>query len=320
MTHGMLEPSDKQFIDRFDQCLIPKDQWTHTAHIRMAWIQFNRSKDFAEAMDRIRLGIQKLNASLGSIGYHETVTVAYARLIYERLLLQNQAHRWIDFFQAHQDLVAKEPSILAPHYSAESLSSAQSKIRFVEPKLKPLPLAGIIRDATQDDVAAMLEIYAPFIKNTSVTFEISIPSVIDFTNKWIEIKKLAPWLIYEWEGRVVGYVYASKHREREAYRWSIEVSAYIDTAFHRRGVARILYSALFRRLKAQGFCMALAGITLPNESSVRFHEAMGFERIGVYKKIGFKMGAWHDVGWWQKSLQGPEFVPGLILGPGMLNP
>jgi phosphinothricin acetyltransferase len=112
-----------------------------------------------------------------------------------------------------------------------------------------------------------------------------------------------PWLVCDRGGQVLGYVYGSTHRPRAAYRWSVEVTAYIRDGQRRNGIGRGLYTSLFRLLALQGFYNAYAGITLPNPASVGLHEALGFQAIGVYEAIGFKRGNWHDVGWWQLELQ-----------------
>ncbi len=113
----------------------------------------------------------------------------------------------------------------------------------------------------------------------------------------------APWLVCEYANQIAGYVYASKHRERAAYQWSVDVTAYTHPNFQRLGVGAALYRMLFELLRVQGFYAAHAGITLPNETSVAFHEALGFQLVGRYAKVGFKFGVWRDVGWWQLELQ-----------------
>jgi phosphinothricin acetyltransferase len=112
-----------------------------------------------------------------------------------------------------------------------------------------------------------------------------------------------PWLVCEAAGDVLGYVYASKHRERAAYQWSVDVSAYTHPRARRSGVGRALYTSLFALLRLQGFYNAYAGITLPNEASVGLHEALGFRPVGVYAAVGYKLGGWHNVGWWQLALR-----------------
>jgi L-amino acid N-acyltransferase YncA len=121
-----------------------------------------------------------------------------------------------------------------------------------------------------------------------------------------------PWLVCERDGAVMGYAYASKHRERAGYRWSVDVSAYVSEGSRRSGVGRALYTSLFAILRLQGFFTAVAGVTLPNPGSIGLHEAIGFERIGVYRGIGFKCGEWHDVAWYQLALleqSGPPDEP-----------
>jgi len=113
------------------------------------------------------------------------------------------------------------------------------------------------------------------------------------------------WLVLEDGGRVVGYAYGGPHKERAAYRWACEVSVYLETGRRRGGDGRALYEALLARLADRGFRVALAGMTLPNEASVGLHRALGFEPVGVYRRIGWKHGAWHDVAWAQRAL-GPD--------------
>jgi L-amino acid N-acyltransferase YncA len=120
------------------------------------------------------------------------------------------------------------------------------------------------------------------------------------------IRKAHVWLVAERDGRVVGYAYGGRHRDRAAYNWTVEVSAYVDRAVHRTGLGRRLYAELFDRLKESGFRLLVAGITLPNDASVGIHEAMGFEPVGVYRNVGYKNGEWWDVGWWQLDLGAPE--------------
>ena len=111
-----------------------------------------------------------------------------------------------------------------------------------------------------------------------------------------------PWLTATIADEVAGYAYASKHRDRAAYRWSVDVSAYVHERFRGRGVARALYERLFQILRGQGFRRAYAGIALPNDASVALHRAAGFELIGIYRRVGWKLGAWHDVAWYGRDL------------------
>jgi len=160
----------------------------------------------------------------------------------------------------------------------------------------------VIRLASLADAAAICEIYAPFCENTPVSFETEAPSVDEMRRRISKTFEKLPWLVYERDGLIIGYAYASPHRERAAYRWSVDVSAYVREGHRRSGVGRLLYSKLFEIVREQGYFTAIAGITLPNPGSVCLHEAMGFELIGVYRNIGYKCGKWHDVAWYQLAL------------------
>jgi L-amino acid N-acyltransferase YncA len=159
-----------------------------------------------------------------------------------------------------------------------------------------------IRLARTDDDAGVHAIYAPFCEHTVVSFETEAPSVEEMAGRIARTLQFHPWLVCEEGGRVLGYAYATSHRQRAAYRWSVEVSAYVADGHRRRGLGRAMYTSLFRVLELQGFCNAYAGVTLPNPASVGLHEAMGFVPVGVYRRVGYKFGAWHDVGWWQLAL------------------
>ena len=161
----------------------------------------------------------------------------------------------------------------------------------------------IIRPATPADAAAVAAIYAPFVEETAVSFEETPPTPAECAARIARAQTRWQWLVAEDDGVVVGYGYGSQHRERAAYRWSVEVSAYVDRAHHRRGVGRALYDALLPDLAAKGFCTAFAGITLPNEASVGLHTAAGFTPIGVFRSIGWKFDRWHDVAWYQRRLR-----------------
>ncbi len=160
----------------------------------------------------------------------------------------------------------------------------------------------MLRLATPADGARIAAIYAPAVTDNATSFELKAPSAEEMTRRVSAILARMPWLVAEVDGIVTGYAYASMHRERPAYQWSVEVSAYIDTNAHRTGQGRALYTALFQILVAQGYINAYAGITLPNPASVGFHQAMGFEEIGVFRGIGFKFGRWHDTLWLQRQL------------------
>ena len=155
-----------------------------------------------------------------------------------------------------------------------------------------------IRLASAGDAAAIAAIYAPFVEADATSFETEAPSAAEMRTRIAETGVAYPWLVCDCDGVVAGYACASRHRARTAYQWCVETSVYVHTDFRRSGVARGLYTSLFAVLAAQGFVNAYAGITLPNARSVALHEAAGFLPLCVYRGIGFKFGAWHDVGWW----------------------
>lgn len=159
-----------------------------------------------------------------------------------------------------------------------------------------------VRDARGDDAAAIAAIYAPVVRDTPISFELEPPDAAAMRQRVLDTLERRPWLVCEREGEVVGYAYAASHRERAAYQWCVETSVYIAESARRQGVGRTLYAALLPLLARQGYVHAYAGITLPNPASVGLHEALGFRPIGVYQAIGFKLGAWHDVGWWDLTL------------------
>lgn len=165
----------------------------------------------------------------------------------------------------------------------------------------------LIRDASAErDAAACAAIYAPYVTDTVISLEEEPPTERDFDARIRNTTRTHPWLVAEEEQQVVGYAYASRHRERAAYRWAADVAVYVARAHHRRGIGRQLYETLFSLLVAQGLRIACAGVTLPNDASVGLHESLGFQPVGVYRRIGFKHGAWRDVGWWQLELAAPD--------------
>ncbi len=174
----------------------------------------------------------------------------------------------------------------------------------------------LIRDVNPEaDAAACLDVYAPFVRDTCVSFEERVPTVQEFRDRIGIVVATHPWLVLEVSGRVVGYAYASQHRSRAAYRWTAEVTVYVGPSHRGIGAGRRLYEQLFERLRRQGFQLLVAGITLPNEASVGLHRAMGFEPVGVFRRIGWKMGSWHDVSWWQRDLAvATDAVPAELLG------
>jgi phosphinothricin acetyltransferase len=164
-------------------------------------------------------------------------------------------------------------------------------------------MAMTIRLATPDDAGPILEIYAPFCLSTPVSFEVEAPGLIEMRARIEKTLEVLPWLVCAEDGHILGYAYASRHRERAAYRWAVDVSVYIRDGHRGAGLGRALYTSLFAILELQGFYNIVGGITLPNAASVALHEAMGMTAVGFYPRIGYKCGQWHDVGWWQLSLR-----------------
>ena len=160
-----------------------------------------------------------------------------------------------------------------------------------------------IRTATEADAAALLAIYRPFVEASAASFETVAPTVDEFAARIAKALSGWQWLVAERDGRAMGYAYGGLHRERAAYRWSAEVSAYVDPPFHRQGIGRALYLRLFDELANMGFCNAYAGITLPNDASVALHRSVGFEPVGIFQSVGRKFGKWHDVAWYQRALR-----------------
>jgi len=175
-----------------------------------------------------------------------------------------------------------------------------------------------IRLATHDDGAAVAEIYRPVVAATAFSFETILPDGNEMTRRIEETLGSYPWLVCDVDGQVAGYAYASRHRVRGAYQWSVDTSVYIAEDYRRRHIGRGLYTSLFAILAAQGYFNAFAGIALPNPASVALHQAMGFEPIGVYRRVGYKLDRWHDVGWWQLILKQHEDSPGVPIEIGTL--
>lgn len=159
-----------------------------------------------------------------------------------------------------------------------------------------------VRDATGDDAAACAAIYAPYVRDSAITFETRSPGADEMAQRIAGCAERHAWLVLEDDGEVVGFAYGSPHRERAAYRWTCEVSVYVQQGLRRTGAGRALYEALLARLALRGYRVALAGITLPNEPSAGLHAALGFEPVGTYRRVGWKHGAWHDVAWMQKAI------------------
>lgn len=160
-----------------------------------------------------------------------------------------------------------------------------------------------VRDAQDGDAAAIAQVYRPYVEQSAASFEDSAPDAVEMLGRMQAPPRL-PWLVADADDRgVVGFAYAAKHRQRAAYRWSVDCSVYVAADAQRRGVGRLLYGELFPLLARLGYFRAYAGIAMPNPASVRLHESVGFEPVGVYRQVGYKQGAWRDVGWWELSLR-----------------
>ena len=159
-----------------------------------------------------------------------------------------------------------------------------------------------LRLATIEDAEQIRAIYAPIVGEAIISFETEPPTAEEIAARITGTLERLPWLVCDAAGEVLGYAYASGHRSRPAYRWAVDVSTYVREDARRGGVGRALYLTLLELLALQGYVAAYAGIALPNPGSVRFHEALGFSAVGIYRQVGYKLGAWHDVGWWQREL------------------
>lgn len=167
------------------------------------------------------------------------------------------------------------------------------------------------------DAAACAAIYAPYVESGVISFEERPPGAAELQARIERVQVSHPWLVAERGGEVVGYAYGCPFQQRPAYRWAAEVSVYVGAEHLGRGTGQALYEELFERLRAQRFRMACAGITLPNPASEALHARLGFERVGLSREIGWKHGAWHDVGWYQLELAPPTAEPPLEpLPPG----
>lgn len=170
-------------------------------------------------------------------------------------------------------------------------------------------MAALIRLATDHDAKQIHAIYAPIVTQTSFSFELTPPTVSELRQRISKTLERMPWLSCERDGVVAGYAYATPHRVREAYQWSVEVSVYVHEQHRQRGVARALYTSLFELLRLQGYYNVFAGITLPNQSGARLHLSFGFQPVGVYRAVAYKRGAWHDAEWYQLKLQEHATTP-----------
>ncbi len=171
-------------------------------------------------------------------------------------------------------------------------------------------MGAMMRLATEADAPRILEIYAPIVRETVISFEYDVPSENEMRQRIrSKLEHGYPWLVMEREGMLLGYAYAGRWRDRAAYDWTVETTVYVNSAVRRGGVGRTLYGALFDLLRLQGFVQAVAGVTLPNDASVGLHQAVGFVPTGVTHNAGYKFGGWHGVAFFEMTLQTPPDVP-----------
>lgn len=159
-----------------------------------------------------------------------------------------------------------------------------------------------IRDGHTRDGEAFAAIYAPFVEQSWVSFETEAPDAAEMARRIADYGASHSWLVAERDGLILGYAYASPHRVRSAYATSADIAIYIASQAQGQGVGRMLYTALFDRLRAKSIHAVFAGIALPNAASIALHEAMGMVPVGIYREVGWKLGSWRDVGWWQRLL------------------
>lgn len=177
----------------------------------------------------------------------------------------------------------------------------------------------VIRSATLEDAEAILGIYETYITNTVVTFEIEVPSPEAFRERMEKIMAQFPWLVCEIDGEIAGYAYASKHGERAAYRWSVDLSVYIHEKFHRKHIASELYDEVIRLLQKQGYYTVYAGVSTPNPRSEAFHDAYGFRNLGEFKNVGYKLGQWLGVTWYELPIAAYSENPAEPLAIGKIT-
>ena len=177
-----------------------------------------------------------------------------------------------------------------------------------------------IRLAVPDDAGGMLDIYAPFVRDTVVTFEYEVPSLEQFRERIETTLPRYPWLALEQEGQVTGYAYAGRYQSRAAYQWDAESSIYLAPAARGKGLAAPLYRCLMALLEAQGVRNLYGCIAHPNPASERFHRKLGFRDLAVYPQAGYKQGEWRDILWNWLPLGEKEEIPPPLQPFGKLEP
>ena len=163
-----------------------------------------------------------------------------------------------------------------------------------------------IRVAKKEDLKDILAIYGPYVENTAISFEYTVPSLETFTERFLRITKQFPFFVWEEEGKILGYAYADAPFERAAFSWCAEPSVYILKEARGKGIGKALYKALEETLKKQGYVVLYAIITTENEDSIAFHEALGYRHLADFPRCGFKFDYWYGVTWMEKKLQTVE--------------
>ncbi len=173
--------------------------------------------------------------------------------------------------------------------------------------------ARLLRLATPADADAVAAIYAPYVRETPISFELQPPTAEAMAGRIERTLARTPWVVAEVDGVVRAYAYAGRFRDRAAYDWTAESTVYVDRALHRSGLGRATMAAVLRVLRLQGFRLVIAGITLPNAGSEGLHRALGFEPVGTFDGVGWKAGRWHGVSFFELELfpcvDGPEPTP-----------
>lgn len=164
--------------------------------------------------------------------------------------------------------------------------------------------SGLVRPASRDDAKACIAIYQPYVEDTAITFETEVPTPAEMAGRIAAARQHHEWLVLERHSEVIGYAYAHTFNPRAAYQWSTETSIYIAVDHRHAGGGRQLYTQLLQHLTDRGYRRAFAGITQPNSASNAFHRSFGFEQVGLYRRVGWKQGRWHDVAWTQLDLRG----------------
>ena len=172
----------------------------------------------------------------------------------------------------------------------------------------PPPDRRRVRDASPADAAACADIYAPYVRDTCVSFEARPPGAAEMAERIAAAQQQHAWLVLEQDGQVVGYAYGGPFKARDAYRFACEVSVYLEQNSRGTGGGRTLYEALFARLRQRGYRTLAAGMTVPNDASAALHRSLGFTLVGTWRRVGWKQGAWRDVTWFQLDLDGGELT------------